>query len=126
MTQFLSPDHPAAIRCEAALNKVAKWRSVFASWLLGTRPANDHEVAYHRDLRELVILLRVETSALSGLLLERGIVTPEQLALAFTAEADNLDKLFEAKFPGMTTSAAGVHMTMPAAMQTMRRLGFPA
>lgn len=126
MPSPLPPDHPAIAAADAALNKVAKWRLVFTSWLLGSRPATDHEAAYHRDLRELLIMLRVEVSALISLNLASDAFTHQQFAEQLAAEAALLDAAFERAFPGFTTSAAGVHMSFPAAQQTMRSKGFPA
>jgi hypothetical protein len=51
-----------------ALNRVAKWRGLFAGWQLGTRPKGDPECDAVRDHREITILLRVEASALTRLL----------------------------------------------------------
>ena len=55
----------------AALNRLCKWRAIFAGWQLGTRAKGDPESDAVRDHREVTILLRAEASAMTGLLLFR-------------------------------------------------------
>lgn len=107
-----------------AMNKLAKWRSVYAGWRLGTRAKEDGESQYTRDLHEMILLLRAEVSALNFLIIEAG-VSRERWEEVMLQEFTMLDKLQEQKFPGMSTSQAGVHMKMPEAAETMKRLGFP-
>ena len=61
--------------CSRAMNRLAKWRSVFAGWQLGTRQIGDPESDAVRDHREVTLLLRAEQSALVLLLIEKGIFT---------------------------------------------------
>lgn len=107
------------------LNKLAKWRNVYASWQLGTRLAGDGESKAVRDHRELTILLRAEVSALTGLLIKKGVISEEGFETALVSEAGQLDKNYEEKFPGFSTDQDGVHMQFPEAGDTMRRMGFP-
>jgi hypothetical protein len=107
------------------LNKLCKWRKFFASWQLGTRPADDGEykaVAHHR---ELSILLRAEQSALTGLMIRKGVFTQPEFQDALEAEAQRLDHDYEESFPGWRSLPDGLSMKMPEALETMRRLGFP-
>lgn len=109
----------------AALDKLAKWRRFFASWQLGTRPAADGEyraVAHHR---ELSILLRAELSALTGLLLRKGVFTEEEWRAALELEAKQLDHDYEESFPGWRSRPDGLSMKLPEAAETMKKLGFP-
>jgi hypothetical protein len=108
-----------------ALNKLAKWRTVFASWQLGTRSDTDGECRAVKDHREVTILLRAEVTALTGLLIKKGLITAEQLDAAVQDEAGMLDRDYENKFPGFSTSQSGIHMQNPEALETIRRLGFP-
>lgn len=55
-----------------AMNKLAKWRSIFAGWQLGTRAKGDPESDAVRDHREATILLRAEVNALTACLIEGG------------------------------------------------------
>ena len=110
------------------LNKVAKWRTFFASWQLGTRPHDAGELRAVKNQRELFILLRVEQSALARLLLQKGVFTLEEWQAAVLAEAAVLDAAYEEAYPGWSASAddgLGMNMKMPEAGRTMHRLGFP-
>ena len=107
------------------LDKLCKWRKFFASWQLGTRPDTDGEykaVAHHR---ELSILLRAELSALTGLLMRKGMITQQEYRDAVEAEAKRLDHDYEESFPGFRTLPDGLHLKMPEALETMKKLGFP-
>lgn len=115
---------PLEIDTHARLEKLARWRSVFAGWLLGTRATTDHETAYHRDLREAILLLRAETSAHARLLAELGISHDRWLQV-LGEEATALDESLERRFPGYRTTALGVAMTAEA-RDTARRMRFPA
>lgn len=108
-----------------ALNKLAKWRAVFASWQLGTRLLSDGETRAVKDHREVTILLRAELNAMLGLLIQKGIFTAEEFDASLHNEAHLLDKDYEEKFPGFSTSQEGVHMNAPVALETMRKMGLP-
>ena len=103
-----------------ALNKLCKWRMVFAGWQLGTRSSDDPECQAVRDHREVTILLRAEVTALIGLLIERGVFTTAEFTAALTREAAQLDKDYERHFPGFTTSLMGVHVDVRKASETMK------
>lgn len=105
---------------EMAMNKLAKWRSVFAGWQLGTRPKGEPESDAVRDHRELSIILRAEMSAIISLLIEKGVITPEEWAGTLEAEAVQLDKDYERKFPGFKTSQDGVEIDVMLAQKTTR------
>ncbi|MCW2898839.1 MAG: hypothetical protein JWO67_1104, partial [Streptosporangiaceae bacterium] len=75
-----------------ALNRVAKWRGLFAGWQLGTRPKGDPESDAVRDHRGLTILLRVEGSAIIGLLLRKGVITEQEWEAALEREANELSR----------------------------------
>lgn len=107
------------------LNKLTKWRNFFASWQLGTRPPEDGEYKAVRDHRELTILLRAEVSALTGLLIRKGVFTAEEFTMALTAEGKLLDHDYEERYPGWRSTNSGMSMKMPEAGETMRNLGFP-
>src|SRR5690349_6618136 len=86
-----------------ALNKLAKWRTVFTGWQLGTRKKGDPEGDAVRDHREVTIILRSESSALVGLLVKKGVFTEREWAEAWLEEAKKLDADYERKFPGIKT-----------------------
>jgi hypothetical protein len=109
----------------AALEKLCKWRKFFASWQLGTRPADDGEFRAVTDHREVTILLRAEMTALAGLLVRKGVVTQQEFQDALEAEAKLLDHDYEERHPGWRSTRDGLHMKMPEAVETARKLGFP-
>lgn len=109
----------------AALEKLTKWRKFFAGWQLGTRLDSDGESRAVRNHRELSMLLRVEASALTALLLRKGVFTQAEWQAAIEAEAKALDHAYEETYPGWRSTPDGLSMKMPEALETMRKLGFP-
>lgn len=107
------------------LNKLAKWRKVFASWQLGTRLDTDGEYKAVADHREVTILLRVELNALATLLVQKGVFTADEWDEAMAEEARDMDAVYQERFPGFSVTEGGMHLKMPQALETMRRLGFP-
>ena len=91
-----------------ALNRVAKWRGLLAGWQLGTRPKGDPESDAVRDHREVTILLRVEATAVIGLLLRKGIITQAEWEAELAMEADQLSDAYASTFPGVTATAYGL------------------
>jgi hypothetical protein len=102
------------------LNRLAKWRSVFAGWQLGTRLDNDPECQAVRDHREATIMLRVEVSALTELLIRRGVFTIEEFNDALANEAEQLDADYAKRFPGITSSDHGMVYDPEVAARTMK------
>jgi len=106
---------------ELAANKLAKWRSVFAGWQLGTRLKSDPESNAVRDHREVTMMLRAEVNALTKILLDKRVCSPEELQQAILEEVEYLDKAYEHKFPGMRTTESGVdYYDLPLAQKTMK------
>jgi hypothetical protein len=103
-----------------ALNKLAKWRSVFASWQLGTRPHDDPECQAVRDHREVTMLLRAEVNALTMLLLKHGVFTEEELKTQVDDEAEHLNAKYEKRFPGFTATATGMTVDLALAKETVK------
>ncbi len=115
----------AKARCSRSLNRLCKWRAVFASWALGTRSAADGEVKQLRDLREAVMILRVEVTALTAVLHARGDLDGADFFDAQTIEAEELALAYERKFPGFRAVDEGIDIDLAAARKTMADLGFP-
>lgn len=105
---------------ERALNRVAKWRQVLTGWQLGSRPITDPECQAVRDHREATILLRVELTSITALLLKKGLITQEELQTAIIEEADELSKMYEKKFPGMKATDDGIQYDVLIAQETMK------
>lgn len=110
---------------QAALEKLAKWRKFFASWQIGTTPAVDGRYRAVADHREVTILMRAELSALTGLLISKGMFTQEEFRDSLEREAKLLDHDYEERFPGWRSLPEGLHMKLPEAGETMRTMGFP-
>ena len=104
-----------------ALNRVAKWRRVFTGKMIGTGAEDDPLIVGMNDLQEARIVMRVELTALTDLLLKKGVFTQEQFADAMEREANTLNSAYTERFPGFEAQDDGMHMTMPAAMETMRK-----
>lgn len=103
-------------RYMAALNKLAKWRSLLAGWQLGTRPKGDPECDAVRDHRENSLIVRTELTALIGLLLKKGVITEAQIQAAVIDEAGMLCQDLEQKFPGVKATDYGLQIN-PAQVQ---------
>lgn len=104
---------------EVTLNRLAKWRSVFAGWQLGTRPIGDPECSAVRDHREVTILMRTELNAMLKLLTDKGVFTVEEFQTGMIEEAELLSKDYEHKFPGMKATDMGIQYDQRA-QETMK------
>jgi hypothetical protein len=110
----------AAKACYAALDKLAKWRQVFAGWQLGTRLKGDSECDAVRDHREATIALRAELNTLLGLMVSKGVFTEQEWYEALTVEAALLDKDFEGKFPGAKSTPYGMEFDIQTFAKTTK------
>lgn len=96
------------------LQRLCKWRVHFAGWMLGTRTKDDPEAQAVRDLFERTILLRVEYSALLKVLLDKGLLTPEEITAAIGEEAEALMAAYEARWPGVRAVDDGLSYDVAA------------
>jgi len=103
-----------------AFEKLAKWRQVFAGWQLGARLKGDPECEAVRDHREVTMFLRCEVNALTRILIERQIISAEDLTRIVAEEAAALDAQYEKKFPGMKSTPIGIDYQLPLAAETMK------
>lgn len=108
-----------------AFNLLAKWRTVFASWQLGTRSDTDAECKAVKDHREVTILLRAEVTALTRILLEKKIVTAEELDEIFADEAEQLNKSYAERFPGYTATEHGMAINIAQVQEHGTMDGWP-
>lgn len=92
----------------AALQRLCKWRMHFAGWLLGSRPKTDPQSQWARDNAEKLLVLRAEASALSRILIDRGVCTAEELTIQVGQEAVALTNAMEERWPGITTTDRGL------------------
>lgn len=105
---------------EQVLNRLTKWRSVFAGWQRGTRPSADPECQAVRDHREATILHRAEISALTRLLIDKGVFTLEEFQNQLMVEATHLDHALEKRFPGFKATDVGMSIDLSKAKDTMK------
>lgn len=92
------------------LNRLGKWRTVLAGWQLGTRAKGDPEGDAVRDHREATLILRAEVNALTGLLIQRRIITVQEMRTAMQQEAKLACEGLEQRFPGITAVDNGIEM----------------
>jgi hypothetical protein len=102
-------DDPAA-KYLRVMNRLAKWRALFAGWQLGTRAKGDPESDAVRDTQERLLTLRAEVNALTRILLEKGLTTQEELQRTMIAEAEHYMGQLEARWPGVTAVDDGLSM----------------
>lgn len=102
------------------LNRAARWRQVFAGWQLGSRSIEDPECQAVRDHREATIILRIELTALAGLLIEKGLLTHDEIVDRIEHEAAEFDAMMEKRFPGMKATDDGIEYDVPVAVETMK------
>lgn len=109
-----------------ALNKLAKWRTVFASWFFGTRSDTDQQCKAFKDLVERTLVLRVELTALNRLLIEKGIFAHYEIMEVITDEAAELEKMLEVQFPGFRATQSGIKMDLREIHARGTMTGWPA
>lgn len=99
-----------AQRLSAALNKLTKWRNVFAGWQLGTMQIENETCRAVRDHREVTMLMRAECNAQVQLMIAKGVFTLEEWQQQLLIEAEHLDKAYEKKFPGFRSHCDGIEI----------------
>ena len=72
-----------------------------------------------RDAREMLILLRIEVSAVVQLLVRHHLVTIDELMNTVADEAELLDQAYAKQWPGCSSSDVGMVYTAEAA-ETMK------
>lgn len=102
------------------LNRLCKWRTVFAGWQLGTRPTHDPECQAVRDQREVLLLLRVELSALTNVLITKKVLTLEEFQLQLLTEVQHMQANLEKRFPGFKATDTGVSIDPKLAAETTK------
>ena len=102
-------------KAQATLQRLAKWRSHFAGWQLGTRKKDDPASQAVRCSAELMLLLRAETSAIARVLIEKGITTKEEFTITVGEEAEYLMEALENMWPGLKATDHGLSYDMKAA-----------
>lgn len=101
------------------IQRLGKWRTVFAGWQLGTRAKGDPEGDAVRDHRELTMALRAEVNALTGLLIAKGVFTAEEFTARMQDESKHLCESYERRFPGFKATDDGLTMDLHIVRDTM-------
>jgi hypothetical protein len=105
---------------ERTVNRLAKWRTVFAGRWLGTRPKDDPECQAVRDITEKYLMLRVEVNALTALFIARGVFAVEDFEKQIIRECDYMQTMLEKSFPGFKATDDGMHIDTARAAETMK------
>ena len=108
------------------LNKLCKWRTVLAGWHAGTKSMSEPGTKAMRDLMDKFLITRVESNAMTALLIKKGVFTAKEFTDAVNEEAKALDRIYEQLFRGFRTFENGVEIiNIEQAHQTMKTMGFP-
>lgn len=103
-----------------ALHILSRWRVVFAGWQLGTRDSQDPECNAIKDHRELSMVLRAELSAMTSLLIDKGVFSEDEWWAKVAECAADLSKQYEGRFPGFKACESGLNIDPKVAAQTTR------
>ncbi len=104
----------------SATQRLAKWRTVFAGWQLGTRAKGDPESDAVRDHREITMLMRAELNALVCLMVEKRVFTAAEFTAQLELEAEHLSQAYQKRFPGFKATDQGLEMNVALAQDTMK------
>lgn len=91
-----------------ALTRLAKWRTIYAGWQLGTRVKGDPECDAVRDHREATLIMRAEMTAIVGLLVDKGLISTSEWQRQVGEEALILSDQLEQKFRGARATDDGI------------------
>lgn len=103
-----------------ALNRLCKWRVLLTGWQLGTREKGDPEGDAVRDHREATLIHRAELSALTTLLIQKGVFTAEEFHAQLEKDADLCSERLSARFPGIRATDVGLEFNPAVAKETMK------
>jgi hypothetical protein len=87
-------------------------------------PRGTRESDAVRGHREVTLLLRAEVTALTGLLLRKGVISQEEFEKALAEEAVQLAEDLAKRYPGIRCNDEGLTLNTAQALETMRKMGF--
>lgn len=90
------------------LNRLCKYRIILTGRILGTVPVSDPKAQGLRDLFDKMLILRAETTALTALLIEKGIITADRFREQIQDEAKHLCETYQKTFPGTEPTDNGI------------------
>jgi len=117
---------------DKALNRLTKWRRLLAAWHHGARvllpgqsPKLDSsaEVAATIDSEERLLIFRAELSALTSLLIQKGVISVQEFNHSTIAAADDLNMQLSKAWPGISADATGLTFSYLGVV-TMNERGF--
>lgn len=121
---MIKPETPSqkhvANLMHASVNRLAKWRTIFCGWQLGTRSIKDPEAQAVRNTAEMLLIQRAELNAVIALLVKKNKITPEELTLQVAHEANHLSASLENKFPGCKATDEGMSIDVQVANTYMK------
>lgn len=113
-------------RLRAAIEKLGKWRALYAGWWFGTRSLKDGQARAARDNFDRTIMLRCEVNALTALLIAKGVFTPEEFQGQLLDDVEHLDRELEKRWDGIRTTPDGLEFfDLIRSQRTMTSDGFP-
>lgn len=102
------------------IQRLGRWRTVFAGWQLGTRSKDDPECQAVRDHRELTMMLRAEVNAMAMLLIENRIFSAKEWDKQVQKECQLLCEGYEKRFPGFKATDEGLEIDTEKSLKTTR------
>lgn len=104
-----------------AANILAKWRRFFANWQLGAVHEGSERYYAVANLHERTMLTRAEVSGITKILLDKGIVTQEELAEVMIDEYLYLSDGYAEQYPGFSAFDFGLNINLPEAKETLKK-----
>ncbi len=105
------------------INRLGKWRMVLVGRLLGTRPDTDPQTIGYRKLIDQLHMRDLECAALLGLLIDKGVLTSEEVTIQMQRAARERCEKYEREFPGFTATDVGISVDVAKAAETTK--GWP-
>ncbi len=105
------------------INRLGKWRSVLVGRLLGSRPDTDPQTIGYRRLVDQLHLRDLECAALIYLLIDKKVLTADEIKAEMQRKAQELCQQYQQEFPGFRASDIGMDIDVARAMETTK--GWP-
>lgn len=110
-----------AKKVQNAMNRIAKWRNIYAGWQLGTRSDQDPEAQAVRDMFDKFIALRVEVNALLTLMTEKKVFSADEFGETLLMEIQLYDEMLMRRWPGAEATDAGMKFDIQKVQPWMSR-----
>lgn len=97
------------------LQRVRTWRIHFANVIAGTNMVNTEPYDAVAILADQVLMLRCEVNMLVNVVMQAGLVVPEQVGPMMHEVAESFNSEVEQCFPGYATTEHGMGVKLAAA-----------